>query len=49
LAYAYRTSWAFAQAAEEILAFIERLPQDAEAITKKEKNETIDKVRESLS
>ena len=48
-AYAMKTAWAWASAGEEILAFVEQMVEEAEALTKKEKGLNIDKLRESLS
>ena len=42
-----KTAWAFAQASEQILAFTAKMIEEAEAITKKEKGELVDKLRES--
>jgi len=44
-----KTAWAFAQAGEEILAFTEKMVEEAEALTKKEKGLIKDKLREALS
>ena len=44
-----KTAWAWASAGEEILAFVEQMVEEAEALTKKEKGLNIDKLRESLS
>jgi len=46
-AYAMKTAWAWAKASEEILAFTEKMVEEAEALTKKEKGLLIDKLRES--
>ena len=45
--YAMKTAWAFAQASEQILAFTTNMIEEAEALTKKEKGEAKDKLRES--
>jgi len=42
-----KTAWAFAQASEQILAFTTNMIEEAEALTKKEKGEAKDKLRES--
>ncbi len=42
-----KTAWAWAQAGEEIIAFTEKMIEEAEALTKKEKGLNIDKLRES--
>jgi hypothetical protein len=47
--YAVKTAWAFANAGEQILSFIERMVEEAEELTKKEKGEKKDKLREALS
>lgn len=47
--YAMKTAWSFAQAGEEILAFTEKMIEEAEALTKKEKGEIKDKLRETFS
>jgi len=44
-----KTAWAFARASEEIISFTQQMVEEAEAITKKEKGETKDKLREALS
>lgn len=49
LLYEYKLAWAFAKAADEILALVENLQIESEMITKKEKGETKDKVREAIS
>lgn len=49
LLYQYKTAWAFAQAAEEILSFVQKLQEEAEHLTKKEKGELVDKLREAVS
>ena len=46
-AYAMKTAWAWARSSEEIIAFTEKMVEEAEALTKKEKGEGIDKLRES--
>lgn len=48
-AYAMKTAWAFAQASEEILAFIQKNIEEAEGLTKKESGEIINKLRESVN
>ena len=45
--YATKTAWAFADASEQILALIENMVVEAEALTKKEKGEIINKLREA--
>ena len=45
----YKLAWAFAKAASEILELVERLQEEAEMLTKKEKGETVDKLREAIS
>lgn len=49
LLYQYKTAWAFAKAASEILAFIEKMKLEEEGLTKKEKDEIIDKLRKGVS
>ena len=49
LLYEYKVAWAFAQAAEEILQFVDKMLEEAEALTKKEKGEIKDKLREAVS
>lgn len=49
LLYQYKTAWAFAQAAEEILAFVQKMQEEAEALTKKEKGEVENKLRDAVS
>ena len=46
---AYNVSWGFAQSAQEILSFVENMVEQSEGLTKKEKDEVIDKLRESIS
>lgn len=46
---AYNSAWAFAQASEGILAFIEDMIAESEGLTKKEKGEVKDKLAESMS
>lgn len=48
-AYAMKTAWGFAQAAEEILAFVDKVKEESEMLTKKEKDEIKDKLREAVS
>ena len=45
--YAMKTAWAWARASEEIITFTEQTIEEAEALTKKEKGEGVDKLRES--
>lgn len=49
LLYQYKTAWAFAQAAEEILAFVQEAEETGEKLLKKQKGEEVDKLRTSLS
>jgi hypothetical protein len=49
LLYEYKLGWAFAKAANEILELIDKLQEEAEMITKKEKGELKDKLREAVS
>ena len=46
---AYNVAWGFAQAAEQILAFVSKNIEEAEAITKKEKGEVKNVLREAVS
>ena len=46
---AYNVAWAHAQAATQIISFVETMVEQSEGLTKKEKDEVIDKVRESIS
>lgn len=49
LLYQYKVAWAFSQASEEILAFVEDMKQTEEALIKKQNGETINKLREAVS
>lgn len=49
LLYEYKLAWAFAKAASEILELIEKLQNESEMITKKERGELKDKLREGVS
>ena len=49
LLYQYKTAWAFAQAAEEILAFVQEAEETGAKLIKKQKGEEVDKLRTSLS
>jgi hypothetical protein len=49
LLYQYKTAWAFAQAAEEIIAFIEEADQTGKKLVAKQKGEEVDKLRTSIS
>jgi hypothetical protein len=49
LLYQYKTAWAFAKAAEEILAFVQEAQETGEKLVKKQRGEEIDKLRTSLS
>lgn len=49
LLYEYKLGWAFAQASSEILLLVEKMVEEAEAITKKEKGENEDKLRKAVS
>jgi hypothetical protein len=40
-----KTAWAYAKSAEDILAFVEKMAEQAEYYTKKEKGELKDKLR----
>lgn len=46
---AYNVAWGFAQAAEQILGFIQGLEEQAEALTKKEQGGEEDKLRKGVS
>ena len=46
---AYNEAWAVAQAAEQVLAYVQTKSDEAETLTKKEKGEVIDKLREGVS
>lgn len=48
LGYAYRTSWAWAQAAEGILRWMESRVEEAEALTKKEQGEIKNMLKETF-
>lgn len=47
--YAQKTAWASANAANEILTAIEQDIETAEQLTKKERGELVDKLREAVS
>lgn len=47
--YAYDAAWGFAQAAEEILAYVEQVQMDSEQLTKKEKGEIESVLRKAIS
>ena len=49
LLYQYKTAWAFAQAAEEIIAFVEEAEETGKKLLKKQRGEEVDKLKESLS
>lgn len=49
LLYEYKLAWAFAKAASEILELVDKLQSESEMITKKEKGELKDKLREGVS
>jgi hypothetical protein len=49
LLYEYKLAFARARAAQEILDFIDKSIEEAEALTKKEKEGTVDKLRDSVS
>lgn len=49
LAYEYKLGWARATAAQEILDFVVNAIETAEGLTKKEKDEIPDKLREAVS
>lgn len=48
LLYEYKVAWAFAQAAQEILDYIQKGIEEAEYLTKKERGEIKDSLREAL-
>lgn len=48
-ARAYNVAWGFAQAAEQILGFIDQQVDQAAGLTAKEKGEVINKLRDGLS
>lgn len=49
LLYQYKTAWAFAKAAEEILAFVQESEEVGTKLIKKQRGEEVDKLRTSLS
>ena len=49
LLYEYKLAFARAKGAQEILDFIDKSIEEAEALTKKEKEGVVDKLRESVS
>ena len=49
LLYEYKVAWAFARASEEILQFVEKVIDEASHLTKKEKGEITDPLREAVS
>jgi hypothetical protein len=49
LLYEYKLAWSFAKAAQEIIDFVDMNIQQAEQLTRKEKGELVDKLREGLS
>ena len=49
LLYQYKTAWAFAQAAEEILAFVQEAEETGKKLLAKQRGEDKDKLRESVS
>ncbi len=50
LLYEYKLAWAFATVAQELIDYVEKAQEEAEAITRKEQGLVeVDKLRESLS
>ena len=49
LLYQYKTAWAAAQSAEEILAFVQEAEETGTKLIKKQRGEEVDKLRTSLS
>lgn len=48
LLYRYKVAWAFAQAAEQILAFLDQMVEQEKGLTAKEKGEVVNKLKESM-
>ena len=48
-AFANKTAWAWAQATQGIIDFIQKTQEESEALTRKEKGEVKNVLRESLS
>lgn len=48
-AFASKTAWAWAQAGEGIIEFVEKMIEESEALTRKEKGENINKLRKAIS
>jgi hypothetical protein len=46
---AYKTAWALAQACDQIIGLTEKLIQESEGLTKKERGEVKDLLREAIS
>jgi len=49
LAYAYKTDWAFAKAASEIIEKVDKWSEEADYLLKKQRGEIKDKLRDALS
>ena len=49
LMYEYKLAWAMAKSADEIIAFVDQMKDTVESLLKKQRGETVDKLRESLS
>lgn len=47
--YAQKVAWAYGQHASDLLAILEQMQEDAEALVKKEKGESVNKLAESMS
>jgi hypothetical protein len=48
-AYANKTAWAFASCAQQIIDYVNTNIEQAEMLSKKEKGQMIDKLREGVS
>lgn len=48
LLFQYKTAWAFAQAADGVLGFVDQMIEESEGLTKKEKGEVVNKLKESM-
>lgn len=49
LLYRYKVAWAFAQASEQLLSFIDSMIEQEKGLTAKEKGEVVNKLAESMS
>lgn len=47
--YAQKIAWAYGQHASDLLAILDQMQEDAEALVKKENGEVVNKLAESMS